>query len=77
MGNAGIYTEPDGITQSRKTSRIIETLRRMKNDYRFAVIEGNIEAQVDTDQLAAEGVTAIQLRAVNAQGSGVFKNIIS
>lgn len=45
-----------------KTSLIIETLRRMKNDYRFAVIEGDIESQVDSDKVAAEGVSAVQLR---------------
>ncbi len=45
-----------------KTSLIIETLRRMKNDYRFAVIEGDIESQVDSDKVAAEGVPAVQLR---------------
>jgi len=49
-----------------KTSLIVETLRRMKNDYRFAVIEGDIESQVDSEKVAAEGVTAVQLRTGGA-----------
>lgn len=49
-----------------KTSLILETLRRMKNDYRFAVIEGDIESQVDSDKVAAEGVAAVQLRTGGA-----------
>lgn len=49
-----------------KTSLIIETLRRLKNDYSFAVIEGDIESQVDSEKVAAEGVTAVQLRTGGA-----------
>ncbi len=49
-----------------KTSLIVETLRRMKNDYRFAVIEGDIESQVDSEKVAAEGVPAVQLRTGGA-----------
>ena len=49
-----------------KTSLIVETLRRMKNDYSFAVIEGDIESQVDSEKVAAEGVTAVQLRTGGA-----------
>jgi hydrogenase nickel incorporation protein HypB len=49
-----------------KTSLIVETLRRMKDDYRFAVIEGDIESQVDSEKVAAEGVTAVQLRTGGA-----------
>lgn len=45
-----------------KTSLILETLRRMKKDYHFAVIEGDIESQVDSDKVAAEEVEAVQLR---------------
>lgn len=44
-----------------KTCLIIETLRRLRCDYRFAVIEGDIESQVDADKIAAEGVEAVQL----------------
>jgi hydrogenase nickel incorporation protein HypB len=49
-----------------KTSLIVETLRRMKEEYRFAVIEGDIESQVDSEKVAAEGVTAVQLRTGGA-----------
>ena len=45
-----------------KTSLILEALRRMKKNYRFAVIEGDIESQVDSDKVAAEEVEAVQLR---------------
>jgi len=45
-----------------KTSLIIETLRRMKEKYHFAVIEGDIESQVDAEKVAKEGVSAVQLR---------------
>lgn len=45
-----------------KTSLIIEALRQMKNHYRFVVIEGDIDSQVDSDKVAAEGVSAVQLR---------------
>lgn len=49
-----------------KTSLIIETLRRMKNSYRFSVIEGDIESQVDSEKVAKEGVGAVQLRTGGA-----------
>lgn len=45
-----------------KTSLIIETLRRMKHKYHFAVIEGDIESQVDAEKVTKEGVSAVQLR---------------
>ncbi len=45
-----------------KTSLIIEMLRRMKHKYHFAVIEGDIESQVDSEKVAKEGVSAVQLR---------------
>lgn len=49
-----------------KTSLIIETLRRIKQDYRVAVIEGDIESRVDSEKVAAQGVTAVQLRTGGA-----------
>lgn len=45
-----------------KTTLIIETLRKIKDKFRFVVIEGDIDSQVDSDRVAAEGVSAIQLR---------------
>ncbi len=49
-----------------KTTLIIETLRRLKGSCRIAVIEGDIESQVDADKVAAEGITAVQLRTGGA-----------
>jgi hydrogenase nickel incorporation protein HypB len=49
-----------------KTTLIIETLRRLKDEYKLAVIEGDIESQVDADKVAAEGVSAVQLRTGGA-----------
>lgn len=49
-----------------KTSLIVETLRRLKENYRMAVIEGDIESQVDSEKIAAEGVPAVQLRTGGA-----------
>ncbi len=51
---------------SGKTSLIIETLRRMKEDYRFVVVEGDIESWVDSEKIAAEGIKAVQLRTGGA-----------
>ncbi len=45
-----------------KTSLIIETIRRLKTEFRIGVIEGDIESQVDATQVYAEGVTTVQLR---------------
>ena len=45
-----------------KTSLVLETIRRMKNDIRIGVIEGDIESQVDSEKIAAEGIPAVQLR---------------
>jgi hydrogenase nickel incorporation protein HypB len=39
-----------------KTSLIIETIRRLKDIYRIAVIEGDIDSMVDSEKVAAEGV---------------------
>lgn len=51
---------------SGKTSLIIETIRRLKQDYRVSVIEGDIESQVDSEKVAAEGVNAVQIRTGGA-----------
>jgi hydrogenase nickel incorporation protein HypB len=45
-----------------KTSLVLETIRRMKYDTRIGVIEGDIESQVDSEKIAAEGIPAVQLR---------------
>ncbi len=49
-----------------KTCLIIETLRRLKNEFRFAVIEGDIESQVDAEKVAKEGIDTVQLRTGGA-----------
>ena len=45
-----------------KTSLLLETIRRLKKDVRIGVIEGDIESQVDSEKIAAEGIPAVQLR---------------
>lgn len=49
-----------------KTSLVLETIRRMKADCRIGVIEGDIESQVDSEKIAAEGIPAVQLRTGGA-----------
>lgn len=49
-----------------KTSLIIETIRRMKEDFRIGVIEGDIDSLVDSEKVVAEGVPAVQLRTGGA-----------
>ena len=49
-----------------KTSLILETIRRMKDDFRIGVIEGDIESLVDSEKIVAEGVPAVQLRTGGA-----------
>ncbi len=49
-----------------KTTLIIETLRRLKDSCRFAVIEGDIQSQVDAEKVAAEGVATVQLETGGA-----------
>ncbi len=45
-----------------KTSLLLETIRRMKNDFRIGVIEGDIESVVDSEKVAALGISTVQLR---------------
>jgi hydrogenase nickel incorporation protein HypB len=45
-----------------KTSLILQTLRCLKNNYRMAVIEGDIDSQVDAEKVVREGVPAVQIR---------------
>ena len=49
-----------------KTTIIVETIRRLKSDFRLAVIEGDIQSKVDAEKVAAEGVAAIQLETGGA-----------
>ena len=49
-----------------KTSVIIQTIRRLKDKLRMAVIEGDIESIVDSEKIQAEGVPAVQIRTGGA-----------
>ncbi len=49
-----------------KTSLIVQTLRGMKDHFRTAVIEGDIDSIVDAEKVAEEGIPAVQLRTGGA-----------
>jgi hydrogenase nickel incorporation protein HypB len=49
-----------------KTSLILETIRRLRNEFRIAVIEGDIDSIVDAEKVAAVGIPAVQLRTGGA-----------
>jgi len=51
---------------SGKTSVIIQTIRRLKEKLRMAVIEGDVESIVDSEKIQAEGVPAVQIRTGGA-----------
>jgi len=45
-----------------KTSLLLQTTGRLKDEHRMAVIEADIDSSVDAERLAASGVEAIQLQ---------------
>lgn len=49
-----------------KTSLILETIHRLRNEFRIAVIEGDIDSTVDAEKVAALGIPAVQLRTGGA-----------
>jgi hydrogenase nickel incorporation protein HypB len=49
-----------------KTSLILETIRRLRDEFRIAVIEGDIDSTVDAEKVAALGIPAVQLRTGGA-----------
>jgi hydrogenase nickel incorporation protein HypB len=51
---------------SGKTSLIIQTIRRLKEHLRIAVIEGDIESMVDSEKILSEGIPAVQIRTGGA-----------
>jgi hydrogenase nickel incorporation protein HypB len=51
---------------SGKTSLILRTVRALKDAYRMAVVEGDIDAMVDAEKVAREGIPAVQIRTGGA-----------
>lgn len=47
---------------SGKTSLIVQTLRCLRDSFRMAVIEGDVDSAVDAERVAREGVPAVQLK---------------
>lgn len=45
-----------------KTSLILKTIEKLRNELRIAVIEADIDSMVDSEKIAAQGINAIQLR---------------
>jgi hydrogenase nickel incorporation protein HypB len=45
-----------------KTSLILKTIDALKNDFRIAVIEADIDSTVDSEKVAATGIPAVQLK---------------
>lgn len=49
-----------------KTSLIVQTIRGLKDLFRVAVIEGDIDSIVDAEKVVGEGVPAVQIRTGGA-----------
>ncbi len=49
-----------------KTSLILETIARLRDEFRIGVIEGDIESMVDSEKISAIGIPAVQLRTGGA-----------
>ena len=47
---------------SGKTSLILQTIAKLKGELRLGVIEADIESKVDAEKVAAQGISAVQLR---------------
>lgn len=47
---------------SGKTSLIVQALGRLRETFRMAVIEGDVDSAVDAERVAREGVPAVQLK---------------
>lgn len=45
-----------------KTSLILQTIEKLRDDLRLAVVEADIDSMVDSEKVAAQGVKAVQLR---------------
>jgi hydrogenase accessory protein HypB len=49
-----------------KTSLIVQTIRRLKDRLRLAVIEGDVESTVDAEKIVREGIPAVQIQTGGA-----------
>jgi hydrogenase nickel incorporation protein HypB len=49
-----------------KTSLIMQTISRVKEKYRMAVIEGDIASSIDADKVSNEGIPAVQINTAGA-----------
>ncbi len=49
-----------------KTSLILQTIKRLKEKVRIAVIEGDIASTIDADRLSEEGVSVVQINTGGA-----------
>ncbi len=47
---------------SGKTSLILKTIEKIRDEFRMGVIEADIDSMVDSEKVAAQGIEAIQLR---------------
>lgn len=47
---------------SGKTSLILQTIAKLRDKLRLGVIEADIESKVDAEKVAAQGISAVQLR---------------
>jgi hydrogenase nickel incorporation protein HypB len=45
-----------------KTTLILKTIEKLRDELRMGVIEGDIAAMVDAEKIAAQGISAVQLR---------------
>ncbi len=45
-----------------KTSLILKTIEKLRDDLQMGVIEADIDSMVDAEKVAAQGISAIQLR---------------
>jgi hydrogenase nickel incorporation protein HypB len=45
-----------------KTSLILKTIEKLRNDLQMGVIEADIDSMVDAEKVAAQGISAIQLK---------------
>ena len=45
-----------------KTSLILQTIAKLRNDLRMGVIEADIDSMVDSEKVTAQGIPAVQLR---------------